>query len=80
MRRTALTRSFPCVAFGLNIMPPQRPAVNRREPGKCPNLARNAGFQPAMQPPRWRRHGQIRTPPNLALKSVGLRSMLTDGR
>jgi hypothetical protein len=27
-------------------------------------MARNAGFQPALEPPRWRRYGQFRTLPN----------------
>ena len=29
----------------------------------CPNSGRNAGFQPAPEPPRWRRYAQIRTAP-----------------
>ena len=29
----------------------------------CPNLSRSAGFQPAQEPPRWRRYAQIRTVP-----------------
>ncbi|SPE25923.1 hypothetical protein SBA2_270033 [Acidobacteriia bacterium SbA2] len=35
-----------------------------RNGGYCPDLGRNAGFQPAPEPPRWRRYGQIRTARN----------------
>jgi hypothetical protein len=30
----------------------------------CPDFGRNAGFQPALEPPRWRRYAQTRTVPN----------------
>jgi hypothetical protein len=36
-----------------------------RRVGQCPNFGRNAGFQPAQGPPRWRRYGRIRTPPQV---------------
>ncbi len=29
--------------------------------GRCADLSRSAGFQPAQEPPRWRRYAQIKT-------------------
>jgi len=49
-----------------NHLPNGAAASGLRKCRSSPNLARNADFQPALEPRRWRRYDQIRTAPKCA--------------